>query len=160
MPYAPGSYTAKSVKVAVNVADDVADAAKGVKNAGNAVEAVTDVSKTAKVAKSINNASDMNALLRKTTKSKVLKQLNQFDDLKIAHLINGSKKKNHHWERIMKNVKWKNIKKVICEVVTSGTYQVYGKETNSVVKTIKGHVVTVTFGIDNGNIKIGSAWVD
>ncbi len=107
-----------------------------------------------------NNKKKIKSLLKKLTKKDVNEQLDKFDDNKIKHIINGSKKHNHHWEWLVKNKKWSGIKKIICEAITTGTYQVYGKETHSVVKTISGHIVRVTFGIKDGIIKVGNAWVE
>jgi hypothetical protein len=91
---------------------------------------------------------------------KYLKQLNNFSENKINHIINGSRNSNHKWEKVVPKKDWKEIKKIIVKVMTIGNESPY-KSVFSKKAIINGHEVEVTYArLSDGTIKISDAWVN
>jgi putative RNase toxin 35 of polymorphic toxin system len=67
---------------------------------------------------------------------------------------------NPHWEKLVPDKNWDDIKKIIHDVVTTGIEKPYKRNGTSKTKVIKGHIVEVTFAqTKDGVIRIGYAWV-
>ena len=85
--------------------------------------------------------------------------IEKLDDNKIKHIIEGSKGKDHKWEKVSSRKDWKEIKKIIKEVMEMGQEKPYGRaQLRS--KKIKGHVVEVTY-VEIDRIRmISDGWVN
>ncbi len=92
-------------------------------------------------------------------KDKTPTDSDKLDDNKIQHIIEGSKRKDHKWEKLVPTKDRKEIKKIIEEVMETGLNAIYKEEGRSKIKEIKGVIVEVTYKLVDGVRKIGSAWV-
>jgi tetratricopeptide (TPR) repeat protein len=73
----------------------------------------------------------------------------------------GSKGNGHKWEKVAPKTDWKDIKKIIKDVIQTGEYQAYNGRDHSKIKEINGNIVRVTYAVaPDGTLKIGSSWVE
>jgi len=91
-------------------------------------------------------------------KDRILKGLDSLNANKIKHIIEGSKNSNHKWGKLVPDKNWNDIKKIIAEVMGTGSDKSYGSAQVR-VKTIRGEVVEVTHVEINGVKKISNAWI-
>jgi len=91
-------------------------------------------------------------------KSQILYHLESLDENKIKHIIEGSANSNHKWEKLVSDKNWNDIKKIIKEVLETGSDDSY-KRIKSKIKNIKGEIVEVAYIEKDGIIKISNAWV-
>jgi hypothetical protein len=84
--------------------------------------------------------------------------IDQLNENKIKHIIEGSKKSNHQWEKLVPNKNWKDIKKIIKDVLRTGIEEPSGNAKKK-TKTVDGNVIEVSYGSKNNTSKVGSAWI-
>ncbi len=90
---------------------------------------------------------------------KLLQQLNNANPNKINHILNGSKGSDHHWEKIVPNKNWNDIKNLIVETMVNGTESSYKSAFQNTLE-INGNTVVVTFQkLADGTKAISDAWV-
>ncbi|MCA1032528.1 hypothetical protein LCL95_16065 [Bacillus timonensis] len=81
------------------------------------------------------------------------------NDNKIHHIINGSKKSNHQWDKLVPDKSWNKIKPIITDVMQNGAVIPY-KSVSSKVKMVNGELVQVTYKkLPDGTYRISDAWV-
>ena len=91
--------------------------------------------------------------------SNYLEQLDDFSEKRIDHIINGSKGKDHMWDRLVPDKNWNDIKNIIVQVMEDGVEGPY-KSVYSKTAIIDGFEVTVTYTkLSDGSILISDAWV-
>lgn len=87
-----------------------------------------------------------------------IKQLDNLNENKRNHIINGSKNSDHHWERLTPNKNWTVIKKAVARTMTFGRNATY-KGVDSKLLRCKGNLVEVPYK-QIGTIKrISNAWI-
>ncbi len=91
-------------------------------------------------------------------KGSILKQLDELSQNKINHILDGSKGANHHWEKIVPNRSWEDIKNVIANVMQNGTETPY-KNVSTRILNIDGFDVQVVYKVVDGIARISDAWV-
>ena len=149
---AAGSFIAKGTKQAIKAGKKAAQKA-GEKAAKNATEKAAKKAAAKKLAKEATETGVEKAA------SQYLKQLNDLSENKINHIINGSKKSNHKWEKLVPDKKWDDIKRIIVEVMEKGGEGPY-KTVYSKKAIIDGYEVEVTYTkLADGTIKISDAWI-
>ncbi|MCZ0756682.1 DNRLRE domain-containing protein, partial [Anoxybacillus sp. J5B_2022] len=91
--------------------------------------------------------------------SKVHDAIGKLNSNQIKHIINGSKKSNHQWEKLVPDKNWGKIKEIIIDVMHNGADIPY-KSVSSRVKMVNGQLVQVTYKkLPDGTIRISDAWV-
>ena len=91
--------------------------------------------------------------------SKVHDAIGKLNSNQIKHIINGSKKSNHQWEKLVPDKNWGKIKEIIIDVMHNGADIPY-KSVSSRVKMVNGQLVQVTYKkLPDGTIRISDVWV-
>ncbi|REJ13792.1 MAG: hypothetical protein C6W58_13895 [Bacillaceae bacterium] len=91
--------------------------------------------------------------------SKVHDAIGKLNSNQIKYIINGSKKSNHQWEKLVPDKNWGKIKEIIIDVIHNGADIPY-KSVSSRVKMVNGQLVQVTYKkLPDGTIRISDAWV-
>lgn len=108
---------------------------------------------------SVGSLAKATSVMKVSASSKILDNLDTLAEVKIDHLINGSKKSSHHWEKLVPDKDWNRIKGIIREVLEKGDSYNY-KNNSAKIREVNGHDVVVTYYEDNGVIKVGSSWIN
>ncbi|WP_204498131.1 polymorphic toxin type 35 domain-containing protein [Aquibacillus albus] len=91
--------------------------------------------------------------------SKVDDAFGKLKEKDIDHIINGSKKSNHQWDKLVPDKSWGKIKPIINDVMKNGADMPY-KNVSSKMKIINGELVQATYKIlPDGSYRISNAWV-
>jgi len=90
---------------------------------------------------------------------KYQEMLNELDNNKVHHIIEGSKNSNHKWEKLVYDKNWNDIKNIIEYVLVLGNEVPY-KNVKSKIANYKGYDVQVIYvNMLDGSIMISDAWV-
>ncbi|MED0759079.1 polymorphic toxin type 35 domain-containing protein, partial [Aneurinibacillus thermoaerophilus] len=108
---------------------------------------------------STGNATKGTGKVKLLPSSKVHDAIGKLNSNQIKHIINGSKKSNHQWEKLVPDKNWGKIKEIIIDVMHNGADIPY-KSVSSRVKMVNGQLVQVTYKkLPDGTIRISDAWV-
>lgn len=90
----------------------------------------------------------------------LLVQLQAMNENQIHHVIYGSRRSNHYWERLVPNRDWDEIDKIIRVVIQTGQDQKY-KKIFKRTKRIEGEPVEVVYlQLKDGSYKLSNAWIN
>lgn len=101
---------------------------------------------------------EVKAAIEKGRTGKYAEQMETMSDKRSQHIIEGSKKSKHKWEKLVPNKNWEDIKYIIAYVMEFGEEGIY-KTVHSKKAVINGFVVEVTYVEIEGRIRISDAWV-
>lgn len=94
------------------------------------------------------------------SQDEISKAINRINENDKHHIIEGSKGKNHNWDKLVEDKNWDDIEKIIDKTLRDGKIESQNARVTNKILDIDGKTVEVRYHIDsNGNLAISDAFV-